>query len=60
MAHSLKDMPIKANEGKRSWKLVVCMHDQGSKIKEGPQTGFFHIDRKRKEKGERTELVKKC
>lgn len=48
MAHSLKDMPVKASEGKRSWKPVVCIHDQGSKIKEGPQTGFFHIDRKKK------------
>ena len=54
-------MAIKANEGKRSWKPVKCMRDQGSKVKERPQPGFFHIDRKRKEcKGERTELVKKC
>ena len=61
MAYSIKDMAIKANEGKRSWKPVMCMHDQGSKVKERPQPGFFHIDRKRKEcKGERTEFVKKC
>lgn len=41
MAQSIEDMPIQANEGKRSWKPVTCMHDQGSQGKQHPQPGFF-------------------
>lgn len=52
MAQSIEDMPVQANEGKRSWKPVMCMHDQGSQGKEHPQPGFFSY-RQGKEKSER-------
>ena len=52
MAQSIEDMPIQANEGKRSWKPVTCMRDQGSQGKEHPQPGFFSY-RQGKEKSEK-------
>lgn len=46
MAQSIEDMPIQANEGRRSWKPVMCMHDQGNQ-KASP-AWIFHIDKEKK------------